>query len=134
MLSGCVVATVTPSVYKSKLCMFSSLPSTDSDCHVRRITDAISDLIVPLDPLKSLSTAFRGTGSIASTLLPQLVQISGIISAYTAEDLDEKALWAFMFARERFTTRRRLYEVGKVVEMWRAGGRGLQLPGGFNDI
>jgi hypothetical protein len=62
------------------------------------------------------------------------VQISGIISAYSPEELDEKALWAFMFAREKFTTRQKLYEVEKVVETWRAGGRGLQLPGGYHNV
>jgi hypothetical protein len=81
-----------------------------------------------------LITTSRAPGSTTSTLLPGLVQISGIISAYTPEELDEKALWAFMFAREKFTTRQKLYEVEKVVETWRSGGRGLQLPGGYHDV
>lgn len=67
-------------------------------------------------------------------MLPQLVQISGIISAYTPEELDEKALWAFMFAREKFTTQRKVEEVRESVELWRAGGRGLQLPGGYSYV
>jgi hypothetical protein len=85
-----------------------------------------------LDPLKSLKTVTDRHQAIQATLLPQLVQISGIISAYTPEELDEKALWAFMFARERFTTQRKLKEVTELVRLWRAGGRGLQLPGGYH--
>jgi hypothetical protein len=96
--------------------------------------EAITDFIIPLDPLKSLTTSSDSHHSIQTKLLPQVVQISGIISAYTPEELDEKALWAFMFARERFTTQRKVQEVEELVSLWRAGGRGLQLPGGYTDI
>lgn len=97
-------------------------------------TEAISEFIIPLDPLKSLTTSSDPHHSIQTNLLPQVVQISGIISAYTPEELDEKALWAFMFARERFTTQRKVQEVEELVSLWRAGGRGLQLPGGYTDV
>ncbi|KAI5455341.1 hypothetical protein NCC49_000155 [Naganishia albida] len=102
MLSGCVVATVTPPVFKN--------------------------------PLKSLTTSSHSHQSIHTNLLPQVIQISGIISAYTPEELDEKALWAFMFASETVTTQRKVQEVEELVKLWRAGGRGLQLPGGYTNV
>jgi hypothetical protein len=81
---------------------------------------------------------------VRNEFLPLLDQISGIICAYTSSShteaaagggtLDEKALWAFMYARERFTTRAKAREVRRVVEAYQGGGRGLELPGGYQDV
>ena len=101
MLSGCVVATVTPTIQ----------------------SDDLSDLFLVVQ---------RPNGD--ATERAMFAAVNEALRTADHAELDRKALWGFIYAREKLTFAKRLSDIRLWVQGYREGQRGIMLPFGYKHV
>lgn len=74
-------------------------------------TEDLSDLFMVVEPSSESSKRFDS--------------ITRALATVSNSELDRKALWAFMFAREKLTHTKRISDVLEWAQGWKEGQRGV---------
>lgn len=99
MLSGCVVATIQPTIQ-------------DDD-----LSKLFLILQKPTEPLSSMKMTFEA--------------VEQALKTHTASEMDQKALWAFIYARQKLTFAKSLSDIVKWTSAYQEGQRGVLIPHGY---